>query len=222
MEDIQVEITKELKDRAPGMVLGVIQCNVQNSAYHPELWKEIEQITLNVRKNQTFESIKDHPQIAATRAVYAACGKEPSRYRPSAEALMRRIVKGQDLYQINTLVDLVNLVSLKTGFSIGAFDASFISGAVKASIGWENEPYEGIGKGQINIHNLPVLRDSKGAFGTPTSDEIRTCIRTETTRLLMNINGYNGFKPVEEALEYSIWLLENFARATSIKKTLII
>ncbi len=221
MEPIPVEITQELKDRAPGMVLGVIQCEVQNSSFHTELWKEIERITLDVRKNQTFESIKDQPQIAATRAVYAACGKEPSRYRPSAEALMRRIVKGQDLYQINTLVDLVNLVSLKTGFSIGAFDASYIVGDVKASIGWENEPYEGIGKGLINIHNLPVLRDSKGAFGTPTSDEVRTAIRIETTHLLMNINGYGGIAAVTDALNYAVLLLKDVAEAKKILTSII-
>ena len=221
MNPIKISISEELKQRAPGMVLGVIQCRVANTPKNKELWQEIEKVPLEVRKQLTFEAINDQPQIAATRKVYAACGKDPSRYRPSAEALMRRIVKGQDLYQINTLVDLINLVSLKTGFSIGGFDADCIEGVVEASIGRENEPYEGIGKGTLNIHNLPVLRDQHGAFGTPTSDEVRTAIRLETTHLLMNINGYNGLTAVEEAMNYTVWLLKNIAGAEDIATSII-
>lgn len=216
MNLIVIKLSEELKQKAPKMALGVIQCNVSNSLHNPELWEEIQKVTLEVRQKLTFEGIKDQPQIAATRNVYVACGKEPSRYRPSAEALMRRIVKGQDLYQINTLVDLINLVSLKTGYSIGGFDADFIQENVEASIGREGEPYQGIGKGELNIHNLPVLRDNKGAFGTPTSDEIRTAIRLETTHFLMTINGYTGAATMKDAMEYSIWLLNKFMKAQQL------
>ncbi|HCC31790.1 MAG TPA: hypothetical protein DEQ03_17325, partial [Marinilabiliales bacterium] len=82
MNPIKISISEELKQRAPGMVLGVIQCRVANTPKNKELWQEIEKVTLEVRKQLTFEAIKDQPQIAATRKVYAACGKEPSRYRP--------------------------------------------------------------------------------------------------------------------------------------------
>ncbi|MFA6404040.1 MAG: phenylalanine--tRNA ligase beta subunit-related protein [Salinivirgaceae bacterium] len=216
MNPILIKLSNDLKQKVPQMALGIIQCKVSNTAFNPELWEEIQKVTLEVRENLTFEAIKDQPQIAATRTIYAACGKEPSRYRPSAEALMRRIVKGQDLYQINTLVDLINLVSLKTGYSIGGFDAEYINGNVEASIGSEGEPYQGIGKGELNIHNLPVLRDSIGAFGTPTSDEIRTAIRLETTHFLMTINGYTGAADMQVAMEYSLLLLNKFLSAKEI------
>lgn len=153
--------------------------------------------------------------------MYLACGKKPGRYRPSSEALMRRIVKNIGLYQINTLVDLINLVSLKTGYSIGAFDADFIEGNIEAGIGKENEPYEGIGKGQINIHGLPVLRDNIGAMGTPTSDEVRTAIRPNTSNLFINFNGYTGADDLKEALEYTIEWLEKVANATEIKLAIV-
>jgi DNA/RNA-binding domain of Phe-tRNA-synthetase-like protein len=221
MYPIFIKISDDLKQKTPNMALGVIQCCVSNSQFNAELWQEIQKVTLEVKQTLTFEAIKDQQQIAATRNVYAACGKEPSRYRPSAEALMRRIVKGQDLYQINTLVDLINLVSLKTGYSIGGFDANYVQGNVEASIGREGEPYQGIGKGELNIHNLPVLRDSIGAFGTPTSDEIRTSIRFETSQFLMTINGYTGVNDLKDAMEYSEFLLKKFANAQNLSTSII-
>ncbi|MBO4602953.1 MAG: hypothetical protein J5651_07315, partial [Salinivirgaceae bacterium] len=140
------------------MAFGVMECRVQNTAFSDDLWREIAALTAEIRNTLTFDSIKEQPQIAATRRMYTVCGKDPSRYRPSAEALMRRIVKGNDLYQINTMVDLVNLVSMRYGYSIGGFDADKVEGDVVAGIGREGEPYNGIGRGPLNIAGLPVLR----------------------------------------------------------------
>ncbi len=218
---MNIKISNILKDKNPQMALGTIICNVSNSKYNTNLWKEIENICNEIRKKYTLETIKINKQIEATRKMYLACGKKPGRYRPAAEALMRRIVKGDSLYQINTLVDLVNLLSLKTGYSIGAFDADFIEGDVEAGIGKENEPYKGIGRGQINIHNLPVLRDNKGAIGTPTSDEVRTAIRLETATLFVNINGYTGKDDLQPALDYAEKLLIKYADAKNIVKQIV-
>jgi len=218
---MNIKISNILKDKNPQMALGTIICNVSNSKYNTNLWKEIENICNEIRKKYTLETIKINKQIEATRKMYLACGKKPGRYRPAAEALMRRIVKGDSLYQINTLVDLVNLLSLKTGYSIGAFDADFIEGDVEAGIGKENEPYKGIGRGQINIHNLPVLRDNKGAIGTPTSDEVRTAIRLETATLFVNINGYTGKDDLQPALNYAEKLLIKYADAKNIVKQIV-
>jgi len=218
---MNIKISNILKDKNPQMALGTIICNVSNSKYNTDLWKEIENICNEIHKKYTLETIKINKQIEATRKMYLACGKKPGRYRPAAEALMRRIVKGDNLYQINTLVDLVNLLSLKTGYSIGAFDADFIEGDVEAGIGKENEPYKGIGRGQINIYNLPVLRDNKGAIGTPTSDEVRTAIRLETATLFVNINGYTGKDDLQPALDYAEKLLIKYADAKNIVKQIV-
>lgn len=218
---MEINILPELKEKCPGMALGTIQCNVKNSPYKHSLWREIEEVSQQIQSQYKLETIKTNKMITATRKVYLACGKKPGRYRPAAESLMRRIVKGLELYKIDTLVDLVNLISLKTGYSIGGFDADYIEGNVSAGIGKENEPYRGIGRGQLNIHMLPVLRDEKGAIGTPTSDEIRTAITLETKTFLMNINGYTGVNDLKEALDYSVALLEKYVDATDIKVNII-
>ncbi|MCQ2374284.1 MAG: hypothetical protein MJ069_00055 [Salinivirgaceae bacterium] len=219
---IKVSISNELRAKNPTMQLGVIEANVTNSPTSNDLWTEIENLCSHIANTLTFESIKDQPQIAATRAMYVTCGKEPSRYRPSAESMMRRAVKGLSLYRINTLVDLVNLVSLKSGYSIGGFDADRIVGSsVLASIGTAADEYHGIGRGIINIENMPALRDAKGTFGTPTSDEERTSMCDNTCHLLMVINAYDGGIALQQTIDFATSLLKKYASA-EITNSLII
>ncbi len=218
---LAVKIGKELKEKRPGMALGVILCEVSNTRRDERLWEEIEQVCQRIRQEYTLENIKHQPNIAATRELYKACGKDPNRYRPAADSLYRRIVKGMDLYQISTLVDVVNLISMETGYSIGGFDASLIEWPVVAGIGKKDEAYEGIGRGPLNIENLPVLRDQKGAIGTPTSDEVRTAIRPSTHQFFMNINGYNGPEALETILDWSEKLLVKHVSATRLQKQII-
>ena len=153
-----------------------------------------------LRQQLTTESLKTLPGIAATRAVYKKCGKDPSRYRPASEQLIRRMLQGKELYQIDTLVDLVNLASIAYGYSIGGFDADKMVGdTLTLGIGREGEPYEGIGRGLLNIAGLPVYRDQQGGVGTPTSDNERTKMTLETRHLLVLINGYDGNRERVEA-----------------------
>ena len=163
----------------------------------------------------TTDTVKELSGIAATRRVYRACGKDPSRYRPASEALIRRQLQGKALYQIDTLVDLVNLASIAYGNSIGGFDADKMVGdTLTLGIGREGEPYEGIGRGMINIAGLPVYRDEKGGVGTPTSDNERTKITLETTHLMVLINGYDGDEShVRENAEYIQQLLRKYAES---------
>jgi DNA/RNA-binding domain of Phe-tRNA-synthetase-like protein len=93
-----------------------------------------------------IEDISQIPAISASRKAYKACGKDPARYRLSAEALLRRVVNRNEIYQINNVVDLLNLVSISTGFSIGGYDADKIDGDIIYGIGKPNEPYIGIGR----------------------------------------------------------------------------
>ena len=150
-----------------------------------------------------MEDIKHQPVIFATREAYKRCGKDPGRYRPSAEALRRRLMRGIPLYQIDTLVDLINLVSLRTGHSIGGFDADKIQGT----------HLERIGRGVLNIEGLPVYRDSFGGIGTPTSDHERTKMDLGTTHILAIVNGYNGKEGLQEAVEMIQTLLRNYTES---------
>lgn len=150
--------------------------------------------------------------IAATRKVYRSCGKDPSRYRPASEALIRRLLQGKELYQRDTLVDLVNLASIAYGYSIGGFDADKFQGdTLTLGVGKAGEPYEGIGRGTINIEGLPVYRDQIGGVGTPTSDNERTKMEMNTTHLIVLINGYDGNEAnVRANAEYIQTLLKKY------------
>jgi len=121
------------------------------------------------------------------------------------------------LYQIDTLVDLINVVSIRYGYSIGGFDADKIQGdSLVLGIGQVGEPYEGIGRGILNIEGMPVYRDACGGIGTPTSDHERTKLDLNTTHLLTIINGYSGKEGLKEAADYMIRLLEDFASADEV------
>jgi DNA/RNA-binding domain of Phe-tRNA-synthetase-like protein len=137
------------------------------------------------RSRHSVDNVSSIPMIKSTKEAYRKLGKDPSRYRPSAEALTRRTLQGKDLYLVNSLVDSLNLFSILTGISIGGYDRDKIEGIITFSSGRENEPYEAIGRGTLNIANLPLLRDDKGAFGSPTSDSTRTMITKETRNFLL-------------------------------------
>ena len=190
---MKVIVSKEIEQVCPDFVGACVEAKVVNSCYNSELWKEIHAISERSRAELTTETLKDVSGIAATRRIYRACGKDPSRYRPASEALIRRILQGKKLYQIDTLVDLINLASIVYGYSIGGFDADKMVGEqLTLGIGKADEPYEGIGRGVINIEGLPVYHDEIGGVGTPTSDHERTKITAQTTHLLVLINGYDG------------------------------
>ncbi len=190
---MKIIVSQEIESVCPNFVGAAVEAQVVNTPYCAELWDEIHAIEEQFRKELTTESLKELSGIAATRRVYKACGKDPSRYRPASEQLIRRMLQGKEIYQIDTLVDLVNLASIAYGYSIGGFDADkFVGDTLTLGVGKEGEPYEGIGRGMLNIAGLPVYRDKQGGVGTPTSDNERTKMTIDTTHLVVLINGYDG------------------------------
>ncbi len=239
---IQISVSPEIRERCPQFVGTAVFAPVHNSPSSPALWQEIDRFIDDYRQRYTIDSIKQMPSIEATRAAYRRCGKDPSRYRPSGEALVRRTLQGKELYRVDTLVDLINLASIAFGYSIGGFDADKIAPSSSASpassgspaspvvsvsggfpagipsphlvlgIGREGEPYEGIGRGPLNIAGLPVYRDALGGIGTPTSDHERTKLSLQTTHLLAIVNGYDGNRQGTTACAaYIQQLLRNYA-----------
>ena len=193
---MQIIVSEEIRERCPEFVGAAVIADVRNSEHNDALWDEINGFIADYRQRYTVDSIKEMPSIEATRTAYRRCGKDPSRYRPSGEALVRRTLKGNELYQVNTVVDLINLASIAYGYSIGGFDFDKIQfshpSSLTLGIGREGEPYEGIGRGTLNIEGLPVYRDAVGGIGTPTSDHERTKLTLETKTLLTIVNGYDG------------------------------
>ena len=206
-------ISEEIRQACPEFVGAAVSVTFQNTEYSAPLWQEIGRFLADYRVRYTVDSIKEMPSIQATRQAYKRCGKDPSRYRPSGEALVRRTLQGKDLYRVGTSVDLVNLASIAYGYSIGGFDADKIQGAaLTLGIGREGEPYEGIGRGPLNIAGLPVWRDELGGIGTPTSDNERTKMYLQTVRLLAIVNGYDGNRQqVEACARYILQLTRRFA-----------
>lgn len=214
---IHVSISEEITAACPGLHLLVLAADVSNTASDPQLWEEIARVETDLRASCLLEEINKGEPIRATRAAYKRLGKDPNRYRPSSEALRRRILRDLPLYRIDTLVDIINLVSIRSGFSIGGFDAGKIQGSLRLGVGREGEPYRGIGRGSLNIAGLPVYRDEAGGIGTPTSDEERTKIGLETDRLLMIINAYSGPDGLQEAGAYAAALLRRYVSATNLE-----
>ena len=209
---MNIIVSQEIASVCPGFVGACVETTVANAPAPQGLWQEIEALGEHYRETLTTETLKERSAIAATRRVYRACGKDPSRYRPAAEALIRRLLQGKELYRIDTLVDLINLASMRFGYSIGGFDADKIEGdTLILGIGRAGEPYEGIGRGMLNIEGLPVYRDNQGGVGTPTSDNERTKIDLHTTHLLVLVNGYDGDEAqVRETAEYILQLAERY------------
>lgn len=212
---LTISVSSEFSERVPQFRGAFLEVTVQNSATSPKLWAEIEASCEKLQADFTTETIKSRLSIAATRAAYKACGKDPSRYRPASEQLSRRVLQGKGLYSVDTLVDLGNLVSIFSGYPTGLLDADKIVGeSVELGIGRADEPYEGIGRGTLNIEGLPVYRDAVGAIASPTSDSTRTMLSPTTQRLFFIINAYDGDEQLlQESIDLALDLLKRYAHA---------
>ena len=219
---MQIIISDEIQKICPSLTLGIVQANVLNSPTPQFLSEEMTALETEFRQQYTLEELNKRPAILATRLAYKALGKEPGRYRPSAEALCRRILREIPLYRVDTLVDIINIVSVETGFSIGAFDLNKIEGEkLILGVGKAGEEFEAIGRGQLNIEGLPVYRDTVGGIGTPTSDHDRTKITSDTRQLLVIINGYNGEEGLQRAINLSVDLLKKYADAKELQSIIL-
>jgi len=217
MSITSITIAEDLKRKCPKLVLGCIHCAVKVVAHQADLWTEIQATTDKLATQLGTPDINQLPNIAASRRAYKALGKDPSRYRLSAEALLRRVVKGKGIYQINNVVDSLNLTSIQTGYSIGGYDADRINGEITMGIGRTDEPYEAIGRGTFNIALLPTFRDEKGAFGTPTSDSTRTSVQLTTQHFLMIIIDFEKQILLQNTVDKAVQLLEKYADATEVQ-----
>lgn len=214
-------IDPDFAARLPEYRALIITCDVTNSPTSELQKEEMARIAENIASEYEVSRINSIPAIAATRRAYKLCGKDPNRYRPSQEQLMRRIVRGLGLYYVNALVDAGNELSLRTGCSVGCFDADKVVGdTLTLGIGREGEPYEGIGRGPLNIEGLPVFRDDIGGIGTPTSDNERTKLSLDTRHLLTTVHLFDP--AVDAAQVFSLFqdLFTRFGGASRISHAL--
>lgn len=219
--NMNIEIEDIVRAAAPSLSVLALEYEIANCLTSDALWAEVEVAAADIRSRFPIDQINKRPAIAATRAAYKALGKEPNRYRPAAEALCRRAVKGAGLYRVNAAVDIINILSMLSGYSIGGFDIDSIDGPLlRLGRGRHDEPYEGIGRGALNIEGLPVYRDASGGIGTPTSDHERTKITESTRRLLVITNIYAPEMPLGEYEALAGRLLSSYCQGRLTAKAL--
>jgi DNA/RNA-binding domain of Phe-tRNA-synthetase-like protein len=172
LNPIDFAIAPQFKAKISTVAFGWIMATVRNSEHNASLWQEIEAAAAPYR-GMTIEAARKFAPIKALRDAYRILGNDPTRYRGSNEALVRRITQGKDLYRVNTVVDVNNLVTLETLLSAGTFDLEFVRPPVVFRVGQPGEAYSGIGRGEIKIEGLPVFADQLGPFGSTTSDSER-------------------------------------------------
>lgn len=217
-----ITVSDKIRAAAPDLEILQIEAEVTNSPTSDELWAEIEKASADLKSRYQLPEINKRISIAATRKAYKALGKDPNRYRPSAEALCRRVINDKGIYRLTTLIDIINLISIETGYSIGGFDKDKIDGdSLLLDAGTADDFFNAIGRGELNIEGLPVYRDDTGGIGTPTSDEERTKLRPETTRLLMIVNIYGKDSQPEEVEKRAKELLSGYAELKGFNSKLI-
>jgi len=212
----RITIDPDLKARCPGTVLGCLIAEVRASTSPPELLREMSSCLEHILELPEPRSVLESAKIRATRAGYKALGKDPARYRGSAEALLRRILGGKGFPQINSVVDIINLVSVESRFPIGLYDLAQVNGGVVFRAGRAGETYKGIGKYDLNLEGLPVFADETGPHGSPTSDSERTMVTDKTRRILVIVVSFGGPEGLGPAMERLSTLLENYAGGAEI------
>jgi DNA/RNA-binding domain of Phe-tRNA-synthetase-like protein len=146
---------------------------------------EVGRVCASFRERYGTGLSSEVPGAADARTLYKALGIDPTKTRPSNEALLRRALKGEALYRINTLVDALNLVSLREQLPFGLYDLQQVRPPVVLRKGAPGEAYEGIRKGTVSVEGRPTLVDVTGPFGNPSSDSLRTSITLATRDALV-------------------------------------
>lgn len=201
MPALQITVDDSIRTAWPDTCLGCLWYTVDvtaESTVLPEYYAGDEGSRL-VRQLGATE-LATMPNIGESRAAYKRFGVDPGRRRVASEALYRRLRQKKPLYQINSLVDVNNLASLKTGYSLGSYDAAHIGGDIVFRLGKPGEVYAGIGKDAVSLANMPVLADIAGPFGSPTSDSTRAMITLDTRQALTVVYSFSGRSILEGAL----------------------
>lgn len=176
----------EIRIELPGVKLGTVEADgVRVVAVDKELAERMNEVCDRKRREFTVESLAEAEPVRAVRAMFREWGMDPSKYRPSSEALLRRVVQGKGLYRVSNVVDIGNLGSIETSCPYGCYDRSRIHPPIVFRHGAAGERYEGIGKQTWYLEGRPLLADSEGPFGSPISDSTRSMITESATEILI-------------------------------------
>jgi len=214
---VRVTIDAALKTKCPRTALGCVTALVEVAASAEALIDMMKARETEIQNLPFPRGVLASPQVETTRSAYKALGKDPARYRGSAEALLRRIVAGRGLPQINAVVDAINLVSVESRLPVGLYDLAHVQGDIVFRRGRVAETYKGIGKFDLNLEGLPVFCDSVGPHGSPTSDSERTMVTAQTTHVLAVIVSFGGAEGLERWAKRMSELFTQFAAGKEIE-----
>src|ERR1700676_1121326 len=218
---MNVTIDPKLKTKCPRTALGCVTAQVEAGASPAALLEEMKARENEIQKLAFPRGVLASPEVEATRMAYKALGKDPARCRGSAEALLRRVVAGKGLPQINAVVDVINLVSVESRLPIGLYDLAHVSGDIFFRAGRAGETYKGIGKYNLNLEGLPVFCDALGPHGSPTSDSERTMVTAGTKQVVAAIISFGGKDPLERCVQRMVALLERYASARECEVSIV-
>jgi DNA/RNA-binding domain of Phe-tRNA-synthetase-like protein len=221
LKRVDVAIDTALKSKCPRTTLGCVTAQVEAPASPEGLIAELQNCEQVILRFPEPRAVLESPQILATRAAYKALGKDPARYRGSAEALLRRVIAGKGLPRINVVVDIINVVSVESRLPIGLYDLAHVSGDIVFRAGRAGETYKGIGKYDLNLEGLPVFCDVLGPHGSPTSDSERTMVTSETKRVLAIIISFGGKEGLDHWSSRLTELFHHFAAGRESQTALI-
>ena len=218
---MKVSIEAGLKAKCPRVALACIRAEVLAGATPEGLDQELRSCEERIIKLPEPKAVLESAAILATRSAYKALGKDPARYRGSAEALLRRVIAGKGLPRINNVVDLINLESMESRLPVGLYDLAHVQGDILFRAGRASETYKGIGKYDLNLEGLPVFCDVVGPHGSPTSDSERTMVTLGTKQVIAIIISFGGADGLERWAQRMTELLALYSDAQNQETYLI-
>ncbi len=213
-----ITIDPKLAGVYPEIRLGCLRFRADVKAPDAEFWKYLDgEVLPGIRKSIEGKEWGEIPGVRGSRVAYKAFGRNPGRYRVSSEALLRRVKRGDELYHINSVVDVNNLISVESGLSVGSYDLGQISGPVIFRKAEAGEGYEGIGKDFLDMENMLVLADDKGIFGSSMSDSTRAMVTEDTKDVLAVIYCFENSIILEALLANASEAFAKYAGAKEIE-----
>ena len=209
---MKVKISEEVKALVPSCAVGVILYRAKIEKASDRLTDYFNSVTEEIGSKYETKDIADMPHIRPTRAAYKALGKDPHSYRSAAEQMLRRIILKKGLYHVNNAVDINNIISVTSGYSIGSYDTEKIAGDVTLCRAPKGTHYKGIGKDtyEYNVEFLPAVFDDDGCFGNPSSDSQRTMLKNGQREVLWIFYAFDGTDGLDYWMDETERLLSEY------------
>ena len=218
----KVKIDESLRSVYPEIRLGLIRFRAEVRDSDPAFWEYMDNVVLpDVRASIEGKEWNEIPGIRGSRAAYKAFGRNPGRYRVSSESLIRRVRRGDELYHINSVVDVNNLISVKSGLSVGSYDLAEIHGDITLRKAESGEGYTGIGKDFLDMENMLVLADDDGIFGSSMSDSTRAMVTEHAKDILVVIYCFENDLDLSRITAEGLQAFEEYASVSDAESWII-